>query len=69
MNQYQEEGYKEEALAIEEKLKDQGYLPPDIVAVAYMILKNNIDSAEKFERKASELTNLIDKTESLLKDL
>lgn len=69
MNQYQKEGYKEEALAIEEKLKDQGYLPSDIVAVAYMILKNNIDSADKFERKASELTNLIDNTESLLKDL
>lgn len=66
MEKCQELGYRNGADCVEEDLKKFGYLPYDIVAVAYFLLKNNIDKAENLQIKENELNLLLSRAENLL---
>lgn len=69
MSPFQEEAYQEIAVEIESRLREEGYLSPDITAVSYFLLKANIEKTEKLHRMDKEVNDLLSKAEELLKDV
>lgn len=67
MNKYQEEEYKNDANEIESGMRGEGYLSSDIVAVAYLLLKANIDNTEELQVKDKRIADLISRADNLLK--
>lgn len=68
MNEYQEQGYKNDAQKIEHEMREMGYMSSDIVVVAYFLLKNNIEKAEGQMNVENKLQEMIRRAEELLKD-
>jgi len=68
MNEYQEQGYKNDAEKIEHEMREMGYMSSDIVVVAYLLLKNNIEKAEGQMNVDNKLQEMIRRAEELLKD-
>lgn len=68
MNEYQEQGYKNDAEKIEHEMREMGYMSSDIVVVAYFLLKNNIDKAEGQINVENKLQKMMQKAEKLLKE-
>lgn len=69
MNEDAMNHYNETANTIEINLREQGYLAPDILAVAYWLLKNNLDATEKIYGHERKTNRLLERAEVLLKDL
>ncbi|UGO50891.1 hypothetical protein PQE70_gp038 [Bacillus phage vB_BanS_Nate] len=67
MNEYQKEGYKNDAEKIEHEMREHGYLPVDIVAVAYFLLENNIEKAEKLVEIDKNLDDILQRVQKILK--
>ncbi|HFJ9376698.1 TPA: hypothetical protein ACGW65_000950 [Bacillus paranthracis] len=68
MNEYQEQGYKNDAEKIEHEMREMGCMSSDIVVVAYLLLKNNIEKAEGQMNVDNKLQEMIRRAEELLKD-
>ncbi|MDX5853537.1 hypothetical protein SIM22_05240 [Bacillus cereus group sp. BfR-BA-01363] len=68
MNEYQKQGYKNDAEKIEHEMREMGYMSSDIVVVAYFLLKNNIDKAEGQMNVENKLQEMIRRAEELLKE-
>ena len=68
LNSYQQKAFEHEAKQIASKKKEEGYLPLDLVALGYYLIKNNIDSAEKMEENFANMTELLQRAESLMEE-
>ncbi|HHT7008717.1 TPA: hypothetical protein ACTZ3A_001256 [Bacillus cereus] len=68
MNEYQEQGYKNDAEKIEHEMREMGHMSSDIVVVAYFLLKNNIDKAEGQMNVENKLQEMMRRAEELLKE-
>lgn len=68
MNEYQEQGYKNDAKKIEHEMREMGYMSSDIVVVAYFLLKNNIDNAEGQMDVENKLQEMMQRAKGLLKE-
>lgn len=69
MNKYQEQGYKNDAEKIKNEMRKEGYLSLDIVAVAFFLLKANIEDAERLHAKDNEIADLLSRAEKLTNDI
>ncbi|MFJ8528509.1 hypothetical protein [Bacillus sp. NPDC094106] len=68
MNEYQEKAYKNDAKKIQGEMREMGYMSFDIVAVAYFLLKANIDKAEKQMSVENKLQEMMGRAGKLLKE-
>lgn len=69
MSDQQKQAFAHDAKEREDKMREEGYMSSDIVLVAYYMLKNNIDQAEKMEGLSNDLSELLEKTEKLLEKM
>lgn len=67
MNEFQIDAYKNDAEKIENEMRNIGYLPTDIMAVAYFLLQNNIDKAEKVTEIDKNLNDILKRVEKIIK--
>ena len=68
MNEQQLNCFENVANEIQSKMREEGYLSADIVAVAYFMLKNNIEDMEKLIQLDNKFFNLLNKAENLLNE-
>jgi hypothetical protein len=60
--------FKDEAKKIETELRMIGFMPSDIVKVAYHLLESNIDGAESLKESEKRIADLMARAEELLKE-